>query len=322
MKPLPAVATQRTAAFVGPGSSSSSGPGSAMIPAGMQFTRNDGVIGSGAIGGSGSGDGDDVNEKIKDARGWPVYSLVMFVVTGGIVIPITGYASAVFGMAVGLIVVCVSLALVYRFISKVRALTMTDWEYVRMPSTLACLDIYFFVCLNWALMWFLLWATDRDGALSPSSAISAVADTSPYLVYLVLLYSVLASFWFSGGGRLYPMSAAAYAWGFFSLLVGAWFVILVCGWVVHVVRRSPSRVNENTLLPVYHTPAPPSMHLHSQQQQQQPPQQRKPVPVPTKRQPPLQPQPQAPSPETELIALLAMQQRQQTQQQAGKTREV
>lgn len=307
MKHLPAVATQRTAA-------AAAASGSAVAAAGMNFNRNDGL------------DEDDVNGKMKDARGWPVYSLVMTVVTAGVVIPIAGYASAFVGLAIGLVVVVVSLLLVYRFITNVRALTMTDWEYVRMPGTLACLDIYLFVCLNWALMWFLLWATDREGALSPSAAISAVADTSPYLVYLVLLYNVLASFWFSGGGRLYPVSPAAYIWGFFSLLVGAWFVILVFGWIVHVVRRSPSRVNENTILPVYHTPVVSTGHEYSYQYQQQQQQQK---PVPLRHLPHQQPLPGQKKPvsladqqqQLELIALLAMQQQQQ-QQPPGKAREV
>jgi hypothetical protein len=145
----------------------------------------------------------------------------------------------------------------------VKAATMTDWDHVKMPGAFACLDVYLFVCLNWALVWFLLWATDREGALlTPSSLLSDSGQQQPYLVYIIILYSVLASFWFSGGGRLYPSSPAAYVWGFASLVLGAWFAIVVIGWVVHIVRRSPSRVNENTLLPVYHTPVPPVVIGH------------------------------------------------------------
>lgn len=186
----------------------------------------------------------------------PVYSLVMTALVMGLVVPISEHAHPVAGATLALILALVSVILVYRFVAGVRTSTMTDWEYVRMPGALACLDIYLFVCLNWAMIWFVIWATDKDGALSPTAAAGYSDSTAAHLVYLVILYNVLASFWFSGGGRLYPASPLAYTWGFLSLVIGAWLAILVAGWLVHIVRRSPSRVNENTLLPVYHTPYP------------------------------------------------------------------
>lgn len=211
-------------------------------------------------------------------RWWPVYSLVMLAIVMGLVVPVSAFASPFAGLAIALVVACVSVALVYRFVASVRSATMTDWEYVRMPGALVCLDIYLFVCLNWALIWFVLWATDKDDALLLPVAVTV--DANQHLVYLIILYNVLASFWFSGGGRLYPASPAAYAWGFLSLVIGAWLALLVVGWLVHIVRRSPSRVNENTPLPVYHTPVPVAPSLSgvipppppsfAQQQQQQP----------------------------------------------------
>lgn len=193
--------------------------------------------------------------------GLPLYSMCGLAFVFGLVVPLTAYVNPLFGSVIGLIIFCISLVLVWRFMGTVRAATMTDWDHVKMPGAFACLDVYLFVCLNWALVWFLLWATDREGAiLTPSSLLSdSGQQQQPYLVYIIILYSVLASFWFSGGGRLYPSSPAAYVWGFASLVLGAWFAIVVIGWVVHIVRRSPSRVNENTLLPVYHTPVPPPM---------------------------------------------------------------
>jgi hypothetical protein len=190
--------------------------------------------------------------------GLPLYSIGGLGLIFGLVVPLTAHVNPIFGSVIGLIIFCLSLVLVWRFMSVVRAATMTDWDHVKMPGAFACLDVYLFVCLNWALVWFLLWATDKEGALlTPSAILTDSGQQQPYLVYIIILYSVLASFWFSGGGRLYPSSPAAYAWGFISLVLGAWFAIVVIGWVVHIVRRSPSRVNENTLLPVYHTPVPP-----------------------------------------------------------------
>lgn len=188
----------------------------------------------------------------------PIYSVVMLAIVMGIVVPLSSFVSPVAGLVLGLIAVVIGMVLVYRFVWAVRIATMTDWEYVRMPGTLVCLDIYLFVCLNWALVWFVLWATDKEGALlfQPSAFLQQQQLPNEHLVYLIILYNVLASFWFSGGGRLYPASPAAYVWGFLSLVIGAWLAFLVVGWLVHIVRRSPSRVNENTLLPVYHTPVP------------------------------------------------------------------
>lgn len=193
--------------------------------------------------------------------GLPLYSICGLALVFGLVVPLTAHVNPIFGSVIGLIIFCISLVLVWRFMATVRTATMTDWDHVKMPGAFACLDVYLFVCLNWALVWFLLWATDREGALlTPSSLLSdSGQQQQPYLAYIIILYSVLASFWFSGGGRLYPSSPAAYIWGFASLVLGAWFAIVVIGWVVHIVRRSPSRVNENTLLPVYHTPVPPPM---------------------------------------------------------------
>lgn len=211
--------------------------------------------------------------------------------TLAIVIPFSWYVSAIGGSILAWMLAISVFIISWKLSSQQRT----------SNSLLHALDFYLFICFAISLVWFSIWILDGSEQRNQHVNIPVEPDASPYFVYLVIAYNVVASFSFIGPVRIFPVSLPAYIVTFAALIVGIWRFFVVLVMVVRSTTTTTSsseqadRMEEGVIIPAetamesafspkaattttcvtaYRSPVPslpqiPVRYHHQQQQQQQ-----------------------------------------------------
>lgn len=148
------------------------------------------------------------------------FTIGLLILVNGLVIPLTGYVSALVGCVVGWLLVATALLIGWNLAAR------------KGGGLLRVLDLYLFTSFAMALVWYTMWALDGSSSRSEQVSVPVEPDASPFFVYLVISYNVVGSLWFIGPARMFPVSTAAYVWGFVVLVVGIWRVFAVLSLIV------------------------------------------------------------------------------------------
>ncbi len=157
------------------------------------------------------------------------FTIGLLILVNGLVIPLTGYVSALVGSVLGWILVAAALLIGWNLAAARGRSAASGLVHV--------LDLYLFVSFAMAVVWYTMWALDGSTSRSEHVSVPVEPDASPFFVYLVISYNVVGSFWFIGPARMFPVSTAAYVWGFVVLIIGTWRVFAVLALIVTIQQQ-------------------------------------------------------------------------------------